>query len=385
MSWLDFFRKKEEKKEIIEEKIAFSDLQSKVESEQELQRKMKEEMNEQIKNILDNFVLKIKGHVEVLKNLRIDEKKENERIKFIVKENLKSYIDHLENLAVNLKSLKPEEYSKKISRTIENFQRMSINNLEKVTILVGKEIEVIGMDLRNFSYELNSILSNNRNLFEKEKKLEDLRDIFEEQEKIKKFEKEIESTITALKRNKESLERKREEIRKKLENIKNSSEYKKALEEKEEEREEARKNEENLFKLKSEIDLKFLAKHFHGDKKKEHLISELNKDFISSLQSNEAGLIALLKEAKPEFNTDKIKELIKKKGEQFKEKKELKIIEEVKKTENEIKEFERDLLETEDLIKDEEKRHDKIQEKIKEKREQIEIISKSIWEGIIIQ
>ena len=382
MSWLDFFRKREKIETEKKEKIDFSILGSKIESELEFIRKKRKEMNNEIKNLLDNFIAKIKNHIETLKSINIDEKKEDERIKFIVKENLGGYIEHLNRLIGNLEGLSSEEYTK-ISLVIENFMVTSIHSFEKVTILIGKEMDSVKKDLKKFSDEFNSILYNNKSLFDKEKDLKNLRNIFEELEKRKKFEIEIKNSVGNLEKNKETIKRKKMDAEKNLNDIKNNSKYKNALAKKEEEKEKFRKNEEELFKIKQEIDLKFLAKYFHGIKKKEHIISELNRDFTSSLRNNEDSLINLLKEAKPEFDIDKIRKAMKER-ERLKNEKESEIIWEIKKIEEELKKSVIEELRIEDLIKNEKNKLEKIQEKINEKKIEIGSQANLIWKSVTI-
>lgn len=379
MGIFDFFRKKEKIEIKEKEKIEFSSLGTKIAAETKNNKEKRSLMNKEIKNSLEEFRLKLKGNMESLQKIDIDSKKESERVRFIVKENLKIYIEQLNRFISNLEGINSEDYILKIPQVAENFKTTSVHSLERVTILIGREIDLIKQDLKEFFEKFNSIVSENKNLFEKEKQFEKLQNTLEELEKRKKFEAEIKELIKSLENNKERREMEKIEIEGSVKQMKEGEDYKNTLKERENVNEEIRKNDELLLKIKQELDIKALAKQFHGEKKKEIMLSELNKDFIAYVESNKIELIKLILEAKPKFDISKINEVLSKR-EQLKKREEAEIIKNIQREDEEIKKIEIELFRIEDLIKNENDKVGKIQEKIAEKEKEAEIISKSIWE-----
>ncbi|MBI2124602.1 hypothetical protein HYT92_02310, partial [Candidatus Pacearchaeota archaeon] len=371
MSWLDFFRigrKQEKGRQEEAKKIVLKNLSAEIGVEFENLNKRIQDARQQARQGILQLNSELKGHISTLRNIGIDEKKEPERLKFIVKENLNHYIsclqkliDELENLSIDRdycqeppvkdrwhdnatsqKSLIFDDYQKpkflklrvvlehaqnstsgsnhslqtsgiltfeKISIIFENFRKNSINALEKATILIGKEIDDVRNSIKAFSESFNSIITQNKDIFEREKTASQLKNLMLRLEDEKKAGLQIENSMQNLEENLKGLEKQKLEREKRLEEIKNSSEYKELLGEKEGLRERAGELDREIFSLKQEIDIKYLSKYFHYEKKKSQILKEYAENFKSALENDDNLQIAqIIKEIKPDFDAERIKE-----------------------------------------------------------------------------
>lgn len=300
MSWLDIFRKKKEEKE--KEKINFNEIETKLTEEiKDIELKIyniKEEINKDIGKLIPE----LKDRIEIIKTANIDKRKEEERIKLIVRENLKLYVDYLDKLIIDLKNtenLEPEPYIRRISQIFNNFNKNSKMAFEKATILIGRELGEAKDKITGFLRNFHNFLEENKEIFENNKKLRELRTNLEKFRQDKKNKSEIGLSIKNLKDNYEALEKSRKDIEMKIQELKSCLEYKKLLEEKEKIEKEKHELEKKISEIKDKADLKFLAKFFHNDRKKSEIIKKYSENFSQALKEDEnIEIIKLVNEAK---------------------------------------------------------------------------------------
>src|SRR3989338_10673965 len=108
MSWLDFFkwgRKQEKAGQEEAKKIEFQSLNAEIEAEFESLNRKIHDARQQARQGIVQLNSEFREHISSLKNISLDGRKEPERLKFIVKENLHHYISYLQKLMDELESL----------------------------------------------------------------------------------------------------------------------------------------------------------------------------------------------------------------------------------------------------------------------------------------
>jgi len=297
MAWRDIFRKKEEKEN---EKVSFSQLSEKLKRERKKIDDEKLKAKKEIINEINKLNLEIKEKISGLEKVNIDSKKEEERIKLIVKENLRHYIDYLNRLVSSLKNsetLEPEEYFKSIDQSFYNFSKNSKMAFEKATILIGREIGEAKETVNSACRNINSILKSRTNA-EKEKLSQQLEKMLESMDDFDECRRNSEIIAKELVSMIEEMENKRKQAENEIEKIRKSEEYAQFEEEKEERKMEKQELERDILKIKENIDLKHLAKFFHNDPKKSEIIKKYLENFGHALKyDSNLEIISLGKEA----------------------------------------------------------------------------------------
>ncbi len=384
MGFWDFLKKKleeeiEENKE--KRKINFGDIEAELEKEIKIRDNKKQEAKNLIKKAVSSFNSELGEQLPPLKNISLEKKKEPDKIKLVVKDNLNLYISQLQSLMQNLEALEEDEkYVDNVRKIMHNFQKSSSNSFEKATILIGKELERVLNSIRNFSENFNTIVNENKILFgdEKDKILKEVIKKYKQEQEMKK---QIEKSIENKKDEAGKLEKIKENEENKLNELRKSSDYQEDIKKKGKIKQEKEKLSREIFKLKEEIDLKLLARHFHTDKKKSQIIKHYSENFESALKEDALPIAQLIHELKPEFNTEKI-EKIKEKLTQEAEETEIE-----KREKEKIKEIERIKQNISEILREietENKRKEKIQEKIKQLKQEIITHSNSLWKNIEI-
>ncbi len=371
MALKDFLRKifKEEKQtphEILE--IPLANLLPNLTKEQEKLEAESGEIKKQIDSNLTQFVSALISHQTSLTKVNIDSRKEQERIKLIVKENLKHYINHLESFTDELKKIEEQnlkDFLQKIFLAIHNFEIISRNSFEKATILIG-ELGKVRQEIRNFQSKIDSIVSENKSLFDKEEVIENLKKTLSERGKIKETTEEIKGQIKKTENKQKEIESEITNKKKEIEKLKSSAEHRKEQEEKAKHEQENVQFSQEVTKIKEKIDLKFLAKHFHQDAKKSKVIERYIENFLETLGHDEnLGIESLIKEAK---NIGVSLSEIKARHKTLSQPLFLLIEEKISFLEREVKNFESSLF----LLKEEKDRYEKAIGKLDGKRGELE-------------
>jgi hypothetical protein len=311
MGWLDFFKQKtDEKKDT--RKINFGSLLQEAGEEKEKAGNKIKEMKEKLAGRIAELNASLEAHIGILKAIDLSKRKEHERLKMIVLENLGLYISNLQNFKENIKNLdnNDKDYLGKISFTFENFQKNSMKFVDKATILIGKEIADTKKSLKAFSEDVNSMINENQQDFEKEKNAAKMMELLADFEEENNLEKEIIEFIPSLHKKAEELNYAKKDREKDIEALRSSAEYLKAKEADNERLKQLQQAKIDLIKLKEEIDLKVLLRDFHKDEKKSALIKEYSDNFEQALRDDsEFRIIEIVKQSKPGFNEEKIREM----------------------------------------------------------------------------
>lgn len=366
MSWLDYFsRLFEGKKEQKIESFSISQLPGKIEEELKNSSETRKRIKKAVSGQIDTFSSDIGEQIKILENVNLEKRKENEKIKVLVKENLRAYLIQLKKLLADLKSienLEPEQYLKRVNEFLHNFNTSSRSTFEKSTILAGNELERTKEIIKRLLENLNRLLDENKHSLEIKSFIDKLNDSLRRLDETNRIIEEIELSIGNLNSKAKLLREKLEKAEKSISNLKSSKEYEQDAQEKSKIADEKHKIEKEIQSLKDRIELKALAKHFHHDQKKVKIINSYFDNFKSAMESDSSlEIVKLVKEARG-IDISNLFDIRKKYNElSFPQISEIdrKIIS----IENEIKNLKRDLSDTNDSLSQEIKKKEKMLEK----------------------
>jgi len=285
MAFWDWFKEKA-KKETARE-VALDELNSVINEEKKKLENKAEELKEQVSQKLKHFILELRSELIALKQVNIENRKEYEKIKLLVKENLQVYVSRLEKLINSLEKLEaePSAYITETISIFENFEKNSKKNFEKATILIGKEIGGVKESIKKLLQDLGELPE--QDIFEKMEKLINLKNTKQKFDKTKEIREQIKASIEALEKEKENLETEKKRGRKEYEEFKLSQEYKNYTEEREKREREKSKLSQEVFNLKEEMNFRELLKKFHDDEKKSELLRKYQGNFLETLERDE--------------------------------------------------------------------------------------------------
>ncbi len=294
------FTNKQEKNDETKETIQIEELPTKLENKIHELTKLKKQLKEDILKRISSFESEINERIISLENIDISKRKEYDKIKLIVTENLSLYTVQLKRLVNNLKNIKDLETKESVSKLffiLNDFNKVSQVPFEKVTILIGKEMQAVRETINNFIKDIDKI-ANYKELFEKTEISNKLSFLLSELKKNKLYEEELKKKREELY---EELKRKDEEccmVKQRTDSVKNSLDYKEDMQKKEEHEEKLKKLEDELQLLKQKINFKLLAKYFHHDNKKIQIIKDYANNFKSCIKNdNDLRIVDFVKEA----------------------------------------------------------------------------------------
>ena len=373
MSILDFFKQKKQELPAIEN-IKFKELEEFIEKQKKEISEKENSLVSSIKNKISELIENLEEKTKILDNIKLNNKKADERIKLIVRENLNSFVNYLRKLIYNLKNLDAENFDeliKKLNANLYDFEKKSYMNYEKATFIIGKELGSIKDSLAGFSREYNLILNDNKSFFENSKMIHSSETKLNEILNSNKKESEIDAVIDKLAKTRLELEKKNKNLKKEIEDIRQSESYSDEIKQNEEIERIKNNLKKNLSELKESIDFKNLSNIFHSNEKKMNIIKNYKEDFNAHFEKDSELIINLLKESKIE-----IKSILEKINRINIQKQEIQSIIEIKKNTgiNRINDLESDKRKNNSEIENLENqkiKEQKIKEKIKEKKDEI--------------
>lgn len=311
------FSSKEEKPQ---ERVNLGELELWTEKERKQTETIEKNILETLKSHISSLVSELEEEIKVLETIDLKDKKVEEKVKLIVKENLIAYTGYLKKLVENINNIKLEKLEDSISKinyTLADFDKKSGTSYEKATFLIGKELGNVKSTVSHFFSSLKETLRENYNILERSRAVKNTESKFLEIKKIEREFSELDKLIeSALERAKDKAEA-IEILKKEIEKIKNSQAYLENQKRKENNEKSKEELKNKVQKLKESIDFKQLATVFHVNEKKMRQLKEYNENFYSELYSDRGEiLVNLLKEAKINLELiERIKELAKKQRE----------------------------------------------------------------------
>jgi len=301
MGLWDWFRKKKEV-EISSEKVKAEELENWLKNKKSEIENQETSFLKSVEQRIVQLISELEEEISVLKKVNVDEKKAEEKIKLIVRENLKNYIDHIEKLKEKLEEIKANKgIIEKINSIFPDFEKKSKMSFEKATFLIGKEIGDTKDSIRNFFRDLEKIIKENKKLIDKSKIFSSAEMKMKKIGEIKKIMGETEEATGEYDSRINNLKDKIKLKEKELEEIRSSEKF---IEQEKREKEREKKKQEiekEIRELREIIDFKALASFFHSFQKEMAIIKAYKENFKNAFdKSGGEELLGLIKEAKLE-------------------------------------------------------------------------------------
>ena len=317
MGIFDFFKKitRNKVEEIEKEKVAFSGIRNWIENKTKENEIKEKEIFVLVNEKISVFTDEIKEKVRVLESVDIESRKVEERVKSLVNENRKKYIESVETFIENLNNLendKLEEFIGSITGIFSDFNKKSYMNYQKATILIGKEMAGIKDGLKAFSKDLIKIFDKNKDVLNLSKSISFIKLKLNQITQTDRILGGVNEEIMSLD---EKITDKKEENKKlieEIEKIKKSPSYLEHLnkQKKIKSLEEELKN--DIFSLKQLLDFKALANFYHSFEKEMNVLKEYKENFKQAFQKDSGkNILSLLNESKlnNETTSEKIKQI----------------------------------------------------------------------------
>ncbi len=315
MGIFNFFKKIPEVKkaeEIKSEKLELSELKIWIENKKKDNLAKEKEILGLIHNKIAFFTNEIKGNLIALKAVNLDSRKAEEKIKFIVTESRKKYMEFIEIFLENLNDLEMENLEKSINDVNSLF--LSFNNrlhvsYEKTTLLIGKEMAEVKNCLKEFSRELINLFNNSKEIIESSKVYFLLESNLNQLPVLNENIKVSHKSINLLKDKMIGKNEEHKQLSEEIEKFKKSETYLQYLKD----QENLKFLEENLKKeysmLKQLFDFKALSSFFHADPEKMRILKNYKEEFQPEFEK-ENGKTILDLAGEADLNTEKILEKI---------------------------------------------------------------------------
>ena len=104
MGFWDFFRRKKQEEKLEKKKISFLEITSWISAYKSKNKEKEKKFLGIVKNRIFKLADELEEEAEVLENLDLTEKREQEKIKLVVRENLNKYAYYVRKLAETLKA-----------------------------------------------------------------------------------------------------------------------------------------------------------------------------------------------------------------------------------------------------------------------------------------
>jgi hypothetical protein len=304
MGFFDFLKgknKKPESEEEKKEKVGLFEITPWIEKkEKEVEYKNRQILillNDKRVAVIDSITQKL----NVLENVDVDSKKAEDRMKFVVKENLSNYVyyvrDFLKKL-LNLEMVGIEKFIANVDALLLELDKRSNLSYQKTNILVGKEITTIKEELKDFSKFLIDVINENKSYLDYSKTINTIRLQFyqlrKSEENISRIDAEIKEIDHRIRETKEN----QKELQEGIEKIKGTPEYEENARKQEGLELNRRGLEKEISNLKGLIDFKSLKSVFHVNEKRMRIIDAFKENFSAEFKrDNGEMLLSLLEEA----------------------------------------------------------------------------------------
>jgi len=297
---LIFTGEQEKKDDEIKEIINIEELPSRLEIKINELNALKRQLKNEISKKVSCFEIETNEKIVDLENIDISQRKEYDKIKIIVKDNLNIYISHLKRTIDNIKKAEHEvieNYIIRIFQTLNEFNKISSKPFEKATILIGEELGNTKAIVISFIQDINKIVGDNNFIFEKNKSYGIIGNLLSESKQLNSLYMEIDNKLLGSNINLENAKAEQNILNSKLSEIKETDSFKEYAQEK--------LNYKNrLYFLESEIQvineklkLKLLLKKFHHNKKIDELVRDYINNFKNALKEDkELNIINILDE-----------------------------------------------------------------------------------------
>ena len=292
MGFKDFFKKfikdkskKSEPQALVE--ISFNKVNTWIE-DKEIEVKSKEEkIILDIKYKISESIKELDKKINILEQINIDSIKSQEKIKLVVKENLKKYLEEVNKFKNNIIGLSNTKENRKnlneffinLNLIFHDFEKKSRMNYEKSTILIGKEMADVRETIKNLYDYLKLIFQGNKEIIHNLNHISIIKENIEKNTKIENFISDLEKKHTLLDTKLDNIKKENSKITEEIESFKKSKEYSEILKIKQEIKNKQANMEREIFNIKGLIDFKRLGNIFHSDDKKMQIVKSHKDNF----------------------------------------------------------------------------------------------------------
>jgi len=308
MGIFKYFQRNKEIKSKLIRKVSLEELTHDIEKLFNELRDKTKMIKEEINKNLVLMINDLRTRINVLKSINLEERREDERLKKIVLENLKLYIDHLEKFIGEfdkIDNLEVKEYISEIQLILDNFYKRSFKSYEKATILIGEEIKQIKDIIKNFNKDFAKILQENEAIFIKMSSIEEFKELNNKIKDLGKIREEIDKQTNILRESRINLEKQKSFFEEDYYKFKQSEEFKDTLLQEQKFNEELNNLNNKIREVKDKIDIKLLLKQYHKDNKYNELLKSYRENFMETLERDENLEILKLVEKASNINIKK--------------------------------------------------------------------------------
>ncbi|MFA5723917.1 MAG: hypothetical protein WC979_06680 [Candidatus Pacearchaeota archaeon] len=362
MGILNLFKKKPEK-----QTLKFEDLNEFIVNKKEQLASQEKSIILTIEQELHDLINRFNENLVILKKVDLKDKKVEDRVKFIVRENFEKYLIQFEKLIKTLESLEIKNYEESIANLnhiFADFEKRTFLNFEKSTFLIGKELGAVKDSISEFFNNINKTLKEKNEFVGTYHAVDFANKKFLDITALEETKKEINKSIEENKKKIKSFKQEEKYNQDNILKIKESSEYKSELAGETELEKQNSILEKEIYAVKQSIDFKFLSTIFHSNDKYMRIINNNKNNFKEYILRAPEDLIKILDEAGLVSENSKIKSLVEKNKEfeKLKHKTSKKEIKKIDSIENYIKTLLSDIdLSNEEIVK-ENKRLEKLDE-----------------------
>ncbi len=307
-----FNNEQEREDEPIKEVIKLEELPRKLEDKTNELATLKKQLKENISKRVSYFEIEINKKIIYLERIDISQRKEYDRIKILVGENLNLYISHLKRTINNIKDAEKNDAWEFISRLfseLNGFNKVSSMPFEKATILIGDELSSTRAVIRSFIQEINKIIEENSFIFEKSKLCDVLDNLLSESKQLTLLHAGIENNLSEMNVLLKNSREEQDGLKSKLLEIQETDSFKRDNQEKLSYRNKLVSLEREIQAIKKELDLKSLLKRFHHDKIIDQLVRNYVNDFKNALEEDKELKIISISNSNDKKHFSRLKEV----------------------------------------------------------------------------
>lgn len=309
MGITDFIKNLFKQEEIKIVQIEFSNLNNFIQNKEQENKIKEQEFINSTNQLTIQLTEDLRPKIQILENIDLTEKKVEEKIRLIIKQNLDNYTNHLKKLITNLQNINtnnPQSLINQINSIFKNFQKNSNTSFQKSTFLIGKELENITDTLINFSKNFKNLQQENKELILTNQILNHVKSNLNNYRKIKETQDSINNNLINLKNQSTNLKSKVILLKKEIEEIKQNNEYKEESKKEQDINNKKQELKKTFQALKQLIDFKTLANIFHSNEKEMNIIKKHKENFQQAFEKDNQIILNLLSDAK--LNTKAISE-----------------------------------------------------------------------------
>jgi len=306
MGFFDFWKKKENTEEKLD---YFSNLDKTLLEKKERTRNKENAVIDKIRARILQLTGELRQEISTLENLDLKDVKADQRLKFIVLENLANYVRYLNKLVEDLERVNApssEVLIEEIQKIFIEFKNRSQLSKEKSTYLIGKEIRDVKDSIGKFFRDLDDFVQDEKSFFEETTLLKEAINLSKKIKELSVAKLDLEEEKTGLENELESLKENLINVLSHIEEIKDSTEYQDQLNKKEQVKSLKEKLNKELLELKNSIDLKLLAKRYHHEEKKMAVIKEYEGNFSKIISLENRAFLSLLDEQKKKSTEERV-------------------------------------------------------------------------------